>query len=207
MHVVIQFHSKKEYNKFMRNYTAGKGTNLSHKNMTVVQDGGGFFDSLRSVGNTLKSVATSDAGKSLQKLALTAAVNGAQGALAQRGLSNNITNGLLNLGQNAGSKAIDGEGFFDDLKAGVKAVASSKIGKDLGNLAINQGANLARNALANRGYNGPLTNGLLDIGTQVASNQVNGGGFKKGSSEAKEKMARLRAMRGSKRGGSIMALA
>lgn len=167
--MTIHFTSEKERKRVANAIRKGRGVTLK-PDMIHVTNGAGFFDSIRSA---VTSDAAKNIGKAVGKVAIKGAVQLTKQQLAQRGIGGPISNELLNIGSNAAQQQLAGAGFMDF----AKKVASNKIVKDVAKLGIQAGARVAKQQLAQRGYDGPLSNGLVDIGSQAASNQV-GSGFR-----------------------------
>jgi hypothetical protein len=125
----------------------------------------------------VKKVANSKIGKTLQKEAIKHGKQFAQKKLAESGYSNDLTNAVLNAGADMANKQVGGAmlapDYFDR-----KAKGLLKMGRP-----VNHASALG------------VTQNPLEASYQ-------GGKLQKGSQEAKDRMAKLRAMRGNKSGGS-----
>lgn len=211
MQVVVNFKSKKHYNRFMRNYHSGKGTNLSDKNCEVSVDGSGFFDVVKSVGKEVGKKAL----KEVSNAGIKAGTEMAKGAIRSRlgplgGVSDAIIDAGARAGQNQVNQKINGLGFFDGMKQiGMNAV-NSKIGKDLVRAGIQEGSKQIKRQIANNTANRPLLGGfgttlagasekalLNKVGGAITySDSLGGNGLAQSVSNINDKMARVRAFRG-----------
>jgi hypothetical protein len=204
MEVTIVFSSKKAYNKFMRNYRNGKGTNISPKDVEVV--GAGFGDFMRNVGNTVKSVAKSDVGKALIKEGIKAGKQGAAAAMMSRGMNPQLAMGISDIGANVATQQVNGMGFLSNLKNAGKSALKSDLGKSLGKLAVNEGFNQLNNQMAQRGYSNNVTNALSGIAQKELNSQISGMGFGgDGLNQSVQNMHsdRMARVRSYKKGGSF----
>jgi hypothetical protein len=208
MEVTIVFSSKKAYNKFMRNYRNGKGTNIKPDDVEIV--GAGFLDGLKKAGRTVasgaKSVAQSDIGKALIKEGIKAGKQGATAALVSRGVNPQLAMSVTDIGAKAANKQVDGMGFLSNLKNAGKNAIKSDLAKSLGKLAVNEGFNQLNNQMAQRGYSNNITNALSGLAQKEMNSQISGMGFGgDGLSQSvqnmhSERMARVRSY---KKGGSF----
>lgn len=179
MEITVSFTSKKAYNKFLRNYQNGKGTNIKPSEVEIV--GGSFLDTMRNVGSKALSIgkkaARSDIGKAILREGINVGAQGATYALASRGVPMPIAGILTNAGSNYANQQVDGMGFLSNMKSAGRSAISSGIGKAVLREGVKLGTNIARDQLAQRGYDGAITNTLLNTGNQLASQQINGMGF------------------------------
>jgi hypothetical protein len=215
MEITLSFSSKKNYNKFMRNYANGKGTVISSKNADLISSevsgnmqGEGFGDFVRGVKNVGKSAVKSDIGKALIKEGIRAGAQGATMAMASRGVPMPIAGIVSNAGAQYANQRVDGLGFLSNLKSAGKSALTSNIGKTIAKEGIKLGTNMARDQLAQRGYDGAITNTLLSAGNQLANQQINSMGQGFGGPGLSESIANINQMkmsrvRAHKRGGSF----
>jgi hypothetical protein len=151
--LTIEFNTLANLKKFLRNYNAGKGTNLSQKNVVIHQDGEGFGDLLNrakkgvvglSRNQAIKNMANK-VGKELINQGVNQLAQNQQygmyaplaGQLAQQQLNAMTGQGLISNALNKGKNA---------LKTASKSKIGRKLIKDIGQQVINQGVNqLAQN--------------------------------------------------------------
>jgi hypothetical protein len=208
MQVSLNFKTKRDYNRFMRNYHAGKGTNISKKNCDLEVEGYGFFDAVKSIGK--------DIGKKVVKDVATAGIKAgsemAKGAIRSRvGPLGGVTDALIDAGARAGqqqvNKKISGMGLFDGMqKIGMRAV-NSKVGKDLIKMGIQEGAKQAKKGLAYKTWDrSGIGNAVINAtenalvnkvgGALQYSDSLGGNGLAESVSNINSKMARVRSFRG-----------
>jgi hypothetical protein len=110
--------------------------------------------------------------------------------LAKKGLSKaiqigaNSNNSIISQASNLANNAVNGAGIFDTGLSLLKNAAKSKTVQNLGKQAISKAIQMGANS-----------NNNLIAGASNALKSVTGGKLKKGSQEAKDHMARIRAMR------------
>jgi hypothetical protein len=164
-HVEIEL-PKPELTKLNRNLRNGKGFRFNPNKII----GSGLFSSGLSL---LKTAAKSNLVKDLAKKGLSKAIQiGANS-------NNQYLAGAANLAGN-----VTGAGIFDTGLSLLKNAAKSKTVQNLGKQALSKAIQMGANS----------NNGLI-AGASNALKSVTGGKLKKGSQEAKDHMARIRAMR------------
>jgi hypothetical protein len=154
----------------------GYASNLTDKVLNTVKSEAGKQIEGAGMFDVVKKVANSKIGKKLQKEAIKGAKKLAQKKLAESGYSNDLTNAVLDAGSDYANKQVGGAMLAPDY-LDRKAKGLLKMGKP-----VNHASALG------------VTQNPLEASYQ-------GGRVAKGSQEAKDKMAKLRAMRG-KKGGS-----
>lgn len=203
MEVTIQFKSKKDYNRFLRNYNSNKGFVISPKNCDILHDGSGFLDVAKSFGK--------DIAKKTLKEGVKAGVKAIKGANSLPGPLGQIGNQIVDVGADFATGAINkkvdglgigmvgntlssippqaraawlrnhqGAGFLDQAKKMAKKAAKSKIGKDLMKAGINAASNQAANYIPQSGMAGVIGNTLNNAVKQEATKQVEGMGISSG---------------------------
>lgn len=208
MQVSLNFKTKRDYNRFIRNYHAGKGTNISKKNCEIETEGSGFFDAVKSIGKDIgKKVA-----KDVANAGIKAGSEMAKGAIRSRvGPLGGVSDALIDAGARAGqqqvNKKISGLGLFDGMKEIGMRAANSKVGKDLIKAGIKEGARQAKRGLAYKTWDrsgignaviGATENALVNkVGGALAySDSLGGNGLAESVSNINSKMARVRSFRG-----------
>jgi len=146
----------------------------------AVNHGRGFMDIAKKVSN-------SNVGKALKKEAIKQTKKYAKEKLAERGFNGPLSNAVLDAGANMATEQM-GAGFMDI----AKKVSNSSVGKALKKEAIKQGKKYAKQKLSERGFDGPMSNALLDAGADYASQQV-GGAFMLGGPKSLPKFLRKKA--------------
>lgn len=152
---------KKDYKRMMRNFSKGKGCILKQDAVSV--DGSGFGDMLagigKSVGKTILNEGIKVGARELKKNVISKAPMGL----------NTVGNTLVDLAADEGQRRVKGMGFMDM----AKNMAKSKIGKQLQTLAVNEGAKYAKSKMGNSA----IGNAVVDIGSTVAKQQIQGQGL------------------------------
>jgi hypothetical protein len=158
---------KKEMTKLNRNIRNQKGFRFNPTKII----GGGLFDTALNIG---KKIASSKMAQNIAKQGLSKAVE----------YGKNSNNSLISGAANLAGNAVNGAGIFDTAMSLGKKLAKSKIAQDMGKQALSKGLSMAANS-----------NNSLISGAANAAKSITGGKLKKGSQEAKNRMAQIRAMR------------
>jgi hypothetical protein len=206
MEVTIEFKTKKDYRRFMRNYHLGNGTTISQKHVNISHEGEGFLDSIKSVGKDLgKTVLKEVVKKGAQELKNKVI------SKAPAGL-NTIGNTLVDLASNETQKKVNGMGLFSNAMSMAKNASKSKIGKDLMKAGVNAVSQQVSNKLENQtgmvgGIGSVLNNAVkneamkaIEANGSGFQNYLGGNGLNQSVANVNDRMAYVRAH---KRGGSF----
>lgn len=206
MEVTIEFKTKKDYRRFMRNYHAGKGTTLSHKNVNIAHEGEGFLDVMKGVGKDIgKKVLKEVVKKGAQELK-NKVISKAPGALQ------GVGNTLVDLASSETQKKVNGMGLFSNAMSMAKNASKSKLGKDLMKAGVNAVSQQVSNKLKNQtgfvgGVGSVLNNAVkneamkaIEANGSGFQNHLGGNGLNQSVANVNDRMAYVRAHR---KGGSF----
>jgi hypothetical protein len=193
--VTISFKTKKAFNKFRRNMSNGKCTNIKPSDVTV--EGDGIFDTLKSIG---KSKITKGIVKALAP-SIAGAVQTATGSSTMGAVSQGAINGYT------------GSGFFDTVKSAANSKITKGIVKSLVPVIANQVQQTTGSNVASAVTKGALTayagsgvvhqsDGVALPGTVLPSAQNPNIDLKE---TMRHRMAKVRSYRKT-RGGSVVPL-